>query len=191
MHCSTRRTGRRVGVMLLVVATTAALGVGVASASGTNAIEVKRPWARTSPMEASNGAVYMILKNGSSSDQALVGASVPASVAAEVQIHETAMGSGDSTGTMAGGMGSTPTTMAGGMGSSSTTMAGGMGGSTMTMREVDQIMIPADSVVKLEPGGYHIMLIDLAKPLETGSRIRVTLEFESGKTMTVRAVVKK
>ena len=102
-------------------------------------------------------------------------------VAAEAQIHETVMGSGDMT----------ASTMAGGMGSSSTTMAGGMGSQTMTMQEVDQIMIPADSTVKLEPGGYHIMLIDLAKPLKTGSTVKVTLEFESGKTMTVKAVVKK
>ena len=180
MRGSTKHAGRRVGVALLVVAMSTVLGAGVAGAHNGNSIEVKKPWARTSPMEASNGAVYMILKNESSSDQALVGASVPSSVAGETQIHETVMASGD-----------TGTTMSGGMGSSSTTMAGGSTGGTMTMQEVDQIMIPADSTVKLEPGGYHIMLIDLVKPLETGSTVKVTLEFESGKTMTVKAVVKK
>ena len=191
MRGSTKHAGRRVGVALLVVAMSTVLGAGVAGAHNGNSIEVKKPWARTSPMEASNGAVYMILKNESSSDQALVGASVPSSVAGETQIHETVMASGDTGTTMSGGMSSSSTTMAGGMGSSSTTMAGGSTGGTMTMQEVDQIMIPADSTVKLEPGGYHIMLIDLVKPLETGSTVKVTLEFESGKTMTVKAVVKK
>lgn len=178
MRTSSKRAGRRVGVTLLVVTVTLALGVGVAAAHGGSSIEVKKPWARTSAMEASNGAVYMVLKNESSSDQALVSASVPSSVAAEVQLHETVMGTSS-------------TTMAGGMGTSGTTMAGSMGGDTMTMREVDQIMIPAKSTVKLEPGGYHIMLMELAQPLKTGSTIKVTLEFESGKSQTVKAVVKK
>lgn len=132
-------------------------------------------------MEASNGAVYMVLKNESSSDQALVDVSVPSSVAGEAQLHETVVGSSDAT----------STTMAGGMGTSATTMAGSAGGGTMSMREVDEIMIPAKSTVKLEPGGYHIMLLDLVEPLKTGSTVKVTLEFESGKTQTVKAVVKK
>jgi len=190
MRGSRLHTGRRVGVALLVVIMTGVLTAGVAAAHNGNSIEVKKPWARTSAMEATNGAVYMVLKNESSSDQSLVGVSVASSVAAEAQLHETVMGSGDTSTTMAGGMGSSSTTMAGGMGSSSTTMAGSTGG-TMTMREVDEIMIPADSIVKLEPGGYHIMLIDLAQPLKTGSTVKVTLEFESGKTVTVKAVVKK
>ena len=54
-----------------------------------------------------------------------------------------------------------------------------------------EIAIPAKSTVKLEPGGYHIMLLDLVEPLKTGSTVKVTLEFESGKTQTVKAVVKK
>ena len=61
----------------------------------------------------------------------------------------------------------------------------------MTMREVDGITIPAKSTVKLEPGGYHIMLLDLVAPLETGSTVKVTLEFESGPSQTVKAVVKR
>ena len=172
-------TGRRVGAVLVVLALVSALGVGAAAAHDGTSIEVKKPWARVSAMEASNGAVYMVLKNESSSDQSLVGVSVPTSVAAEAQMHETVTASGDPS----------ATTMAGGMGSSATTMAGASG--TMTMRQVDEIMIPAESTVRLEPGGYHIMLMDLAAPLKAGSSVKVTLEFEGGKTMTVKAVVKK
>jgi hypothetical protein len=185
MRRSKVHAGRRAGVVLLLVTLILGVAGGVAAAKGGSSIDVKKPWARTSPMEATNGAVYMVLTNESKSDEALVGASVPASVAMVTEIHETVMGSD-------GSMGSTGTTMAGGMGSTGTTMAGGMGsGGTMTMREVEQIVIPAESTVKLEPGGYHIMLVDLVEPLETGSKIKVTLEFESGKTQTVKAIVKK
>lgn len=177
------RATQRVGVVLLVLTMTSALGVGVAAAGGGSPVVVKKAWARTSPMQASNGAVYMVLKNPSRSDQVLVGASVSASVAADAQLHETVMGT-------------TGTTMGRGMGSgtassmTATTMAGGTG-STMTMREVAEITIPADSTVRFEPGGYHIMLMSLTQPLKTGSTVKVTLEFERGKTMTIKATVKK
>jgi hypothetical protein len=149
--------GRRAGTALLVAVMALVVSGGVAAAHGGASIEVKKAWARTSPVQANNGAVYMVLRNESKSDQALVGASVPASVAMETQLHETVMGSGG----------------------------------TMQMQEVDEIAIPARSTVKLEPGGYHIMLMGLAAPLETGSKIKVTLEFESGKTKIVKAVVKQ
>jgi copper(I)-binding protein len=34
----------------------------------------------------------------------------------------------------------------------------------------------------MKPGGYHIMLIGLKAPLEAGTTIDLSLEFESGKT---------
>ena len=49
----------------------------------------------------------------------------------------------------------------------------------MSMRPVEGgLEIPAGGKVELKPGGYHIMLIDLVKPLEVGSKIAVTLKFE-------------
>jgi hypothetical protein len=187
MHVSARRTVMRVGPALVAAAIVVGAGSGVAAAaSGGSGIEVKKPWARTSAMAATNGAVYMVLKNTSTSDNALVGASVPSSVAAQAQIHETVM-SGDS---MDDSMDSTGTTM-GDMGSTGTTM-GDMGSTgTMQMREVDAIDVPAGAKVRLKPGGYHIMLVDLAAPLATGSKVKVTLDFEHGGSRTVKAVVKK
>ena len=177
MHVSARRTVMRVGPALVAAAIVVGAGSGVAAAaSGGSGIEVKKPWARTSAMAATNGAVYMVLKNTSTSDNALVGASVPSSVAAQAQIHETVM-SGDS---MDDSMDSTGTTM-GDMGSTG----------TMQMHEVDAIDVPAGAKVRLKPGGYHIMLIDLAAPLATGSKVKVTLDFEHGGSRTVKAVVKK
>lgn len=49
--------------------------------------------------------------------------------------------------------------------------------------------IPAGGSVELKPGGKHIMLIDLAKPLETGDEFELTLNFDDGETMTVTVPV--
>lgn len=51
-------------------------------------------------------------------------------------------------------------------------------GDVMRMVKVDAIDIPAQAQVTLEPGGYHIMLIDLKKPLVAGEQLPLTLEFE-------------
>jgi copper(I)-binding protein len=41
----------------------------------------------------------------------------------------------------------------------------------------------------LEPGGYHVMLIDLVAPLEVGQVIDVDLEFRSAAPLTVTVPV--
>jgi hypothetical protein len=45
----------------------------------------------------------------------------------------------------------------------------------MTMRAVDAVALPAGSTVEFRPGGYHVMLIDLVKPLAKGDSVPVTL----------------
>ena len=45
-----------------------------------------------------------------------------------------------------------------------------------TMAHVEALEIPAGETVVLEPGGYHIMLMDLQAPVQAGSVIPVTLE---------------
>lgn len=54
-----------------------------------------------------------------------------------------------------------------------------------TMRQVEEIVVPAGGSVRLEPGGYHIMLMDLDSDLAAGTTITLTLNFRSGTTMTV------
>ena len=41
-----------------------------------------------------------------------------------------------------------------------------------------------------EPGGYHVMLIDLVKPLEVGQTVPVTLTFAKAGTIEVTATVR-
>lgn len=131
----------------------------------TGGITVEGAWARSSAAVASAGAAYLEITNNGEAD-ALVGASVDPSVAATVEIHETLMMAGTT-----GDMGS-PTT-------------GGM----MTMQPVDEIALPSGETVSLEPGGYHVMLLDLAAPLETGSTITITLSFANADDLTVTADV--
>jgi copper(I)-binding protein len=49
----------------------------------------------------------------------------------------------------------------------------------MTMREAaGGLPIAAGATVKLAPGGFHLMLVDIKKPLKQGDKVTVTLNFE-------------
>ncbi|MBV8501753.1 MAG: copper chaperone PCu(A)C [Paucibacter sp.] len=62
-----------------------------------------------------------------------------------------------------------------------------MEGDTMRMREVTGIDLPAGKPVELKPGGYHLMLMELKKPIAAGEAVPLTLTFEGkgGKRQTV------
>lgn len=53
-------------------------------------------------------------------------------------------------------------------------------GDIMRMRPINGIDIPSGGEVVLEPGGLHIMLMDLHQSLVVGEAIVLTLSFESG-----------
>ena len=118
-------------------------------------VTVDGAWARTSPMMATNGAVYMGLT--ATVDDRLVAAQVDPGVAAGAEVHETTMDPD----------------------------SGEMG-----MGEVDAIELLAGERVALEPGGYHVMLLDLADPLEVGATIEVTLTFAEAGEVAVAAEVR-
>ncbi|NDF67887.1 MAG: copper chaperone PCu(A)C, partial [Actinobacteria bacterium] len=42
---------------------------------------------------------------------------------------------------------------------------------------------------ELKPGGYHIMMMKLVKPLVVGETVSITLTFESGSTQVVEVPV--
>lgn len=150
----------------------------------TPSITIDGAWARTSPSMVTMGAAYMTIST--TADDELVGVSVDSSIAGEAQIHEMVMASeasmpmGSDT-TMA--MGS-DTTMAMG---SDTTMA--MGSGEMVMQQIMKLAVPASGGVELKPGGYHIMLIDLVKPLELGQTFDVTLTFAKAGDIVVPVTV--
>jgi hypothetical protein len=48
----------------------------------------------------------------------------------------------------------------------------------MRMRAIDALDLPAGKPVELKPGGYHVMLMDLARDLKEGEIVPVTLVIE-------------
>ena len=49
----------------------------------------------------------------------------------------------------------------------------------MTMRPLDKgLAIDPGKTVKLAPGGYHLMMMDLKSPLKQGETVPITLKFE-------------
>ena len=171
-----------------LVTLAAACGSDSKSDSSSGKVTVTGQWARTSPSQATMGATYFTIT--SPTDDKLVGAKVDVAVAAKAEMHEMVMAGSDSSMPMTTGtemMGS-DTTMMGSdttMMGSDTTMMGSdstmaMGDGEMVMQPVASVALPAGKPVEFKPGGYHIMLIDLAAPLAKGTTIKITLVLEKG-----------
>lgn len=50
-----------------------------------------------------------------------------------------------------------------------------MDGGVMRMRALEKIDLPARKAVKLAPGGFHVMLLDIKQPLKAGDKVPLTL----------------
>jgi copper(I)-binding protein len=173
-------------------------------------VSVSDAWCRASPASATAGACYLIATNVGGEDDAIVGVSVPADVAPTVELHETVPvpeeegGDGHTDDTMTSDPmtsepmaddATTTTSMMAGFAPMHTDDTSGDGedehmGGEMTMQPVEAIAVPAGGEAVLEPGGYHIMLLDLVAPLQVGQIVPLTLELESGTTIEVDAEVR-
>jgi hypothetical protein len=51
-------------------------------------------------------------------------------------------------------------------------------GDVLRMREVKGYDIPGNGVFELKPGGAHLMLVDLKRPLKEGEKVPLVLKFE-------------
>ena len=61
-----------------------------------------------------------------------------------------------------------------------------MNNGVMTMRPLDKgLVIEPGKTVKLAPGGYHVMLMDLKGPLKQGDKVPLTLQFEKAGKVTL------
>lgn len=60
---------------------------------------------------------------------------------------------------------------------------------TIHMMPVAALAVPANSVVRLAPGGFHGMIGPLARPLVRGERIALTVRFEHAGVVRAEAVV--
>ena len=61
-------------------------------------------------------------------------------------------------------------------------------GDVMRMRQVSTLDLPAGKTVALQPGGYHLMLMNLSAQVKEGQTVPLTLTFEDadGKRETVQ-----
>ena len=64
-------------------------------------------------------------------------------------------------------------------------------GGMMQMSPVPNIPVPANGKVELKPGGFHMMLIGLTRPVKTGDKVQLTLNFEKAGKIPVMAEVRE
>ena len=60
----------------------------------------------------------------------------------------------------------------------------------MRMSPVARIEIPAHGEVALRPGGLHLMIFGLKAPLTSADTVALTLTFDDGKTLSLKAPVR-
>lgn len=65
-----------------------------------------------------------------------------------------------------------------------------MKGDVMEMRQVEGIDVKPGAPANLAPGGLHLMLFDLKKPLKAGDTVALTLSFKDGKRPAVSKGIK-
>ena len=141
--------------------TAALLMVLPACGDDSGGVEVTDAWSRGGQAGA-NAAVYFTLESGDG--DVLTGVSADSSIAADAQLHETVMADmGDDT---------------------SDDGMDDMGGA-MTMEPVDEVEVPAGGTVAFEPGGHHVMLVNLTSTLEVGATFDITLHFENAGDVVV------
>lgn len=64
-----------------------------------------------------------------------------------------------------------------------------MDGGVMSMPHVDGMDLPAGGELLMEPGGYHVMLVDLTRELREGDTVAMTFTFERAGTIEVSVPV--
>jgi periplasmic copper chaperone A len=65
-----------------------------------------------------------------------------------------------------------------------------MDGGVMKMREVKEgVVIAPGATVELKPGGFHIMMVNLSKPLAKGEKVKGSLTFEKAGKVEVEFAV--
>jgi copper(I)-binding protein len=65
-----------------------------------------------------------------------------------------------------------------------------MNGEVMEMHHLESVVLDAGEQVAFEPGGLHIMLINLKQDLEVGDEIALTLHFKNHQDMQLRVPVR-
>lgn len=64
-----------------------------------------------------------------------------------------------------------------------------MSGDVMQMQPVDSVPLEASAEVRFEPGGLHVMLVNLKKDLKVGDEVEMTLHFANFEDISVKVPV--
>ncbi|MEM9565330.1 MAG: copper chaperone PCu(A)C [Actinomycetota bacterium] len=176
----------RLGAGLVALA-----AVGAACGSDSGGVEATGAWARPSAMMTDAAAVYMVLD--ADEETTIVSAAVSSDIAGRTELHETvAMDEMHEDGEHDHEDGEHE--HEDGEHEDGEHEHGddeAMGDVAMMMQELDGgITIPADGEVVLEPGGLHVMLLDLPAPLEEGETFDVTFTDDAGDEFTVEVEVR-
>lgn len=155
----------------LVLAGVAAACLGLVGCGGggggepSSELAASGAWSRPTPATADEAVAYLTVTTDE--PDAIVGASVPASVADAVELHQTT----------------------GAEGGSAHQHGASSGDGTVTMGQVERFELDPDEPLAFEPGGNHVMLVGLVEPLETGDSFALTLELDSGRTLELAVPV--
>ncbi|MGB0120744.1 MAG: copper chaperone PCu(A)C [Solirubrobacterales bacterium] len=174
-------------IMMFVLA-----GTVVACGGSDDDLEVTDVWSRVTTPTQDSGAVYMTIE--SPEDDKLLKASVPASIAGKTEVHETVSSDAETEGSMDEDAMSDDSMSEDAMDEDAMgddSMHGDDHDMLMGMRPVSSIDLPAGEEVILEPGGYHIMMMDLADPITDGETFQVTLTFEKAGEVEVNATARE
>ena len=63
-------------------------------------------------------------------------------------------------------------------------------GGQSKMRPHEQLVVAAGATVKLEPGGLHVMMHDLKRPLTVGEKVPLVIQLSGGGTVQATATVR-
>ncbi|MBX3005985.1 MAG: copper chaperone PCu(A)C [Anaerolineales bacterium] len=151
----------------------AALLSACASPSANHGMMVDGAYSRPT-LAGMTGAAYFTLHNGSETDDALIAAST--TIAETVEVHMSSMA----------GMEMGEHDMSG---DASMDMSGHDMSDVGSMMMVERIELPAGEMVPFQPGGYHVMLINLTQELKAGDTFDLTLQFEHADAITVQVTV--
>lgn len=159
-------------------------------------LEVRDARSRMSPMLTGVGAVYLDVSNDTEVDEQLLGATVDPSVAARVELHETFDVDAEHEGVEQDADEMDPMEDHDAMDDDGEMGHDAMaptpeGFAMMGMREIEALDIPAGETVSLVPGGYHLMLLELADDLVPGETFELTLRFATAGEVTVDVEVRE
>lgn len=153
----------------------------VLAACGQGKWHTHDAWARPTTA-GGNAAVYFLLHNATSHDDALLSAS--SDVATAVEIHHSHL-IGETEGEGHDHAGEEPTGEAHPISELEAQDLADVG----SMEPVDRVDIAAGHEIEFQPGGYHIMLIGLTKELKAGDHFVVTLHFENSEDLQIEVQV--